>query len=226
MEVSSTSIQNSQLTKSPLGDLGVKVCGMRSAENIRQIEQLGVDWMGFIFYPKSPRFVSEFPSYLPVKTKRVGVFVNETKDNITKTATRFALDFVQLHGNESPEFCVEMGKIGLKVIKAFSIGNEFPSEEVNRYEGVCNYFLFDTKTPQHGGSGRKFNWEILSNYIGNTPFLLSGGISPKDAESIRQFNHPKLIGIDINSKFETNPALKDVELVKIFINKLCQRSEL
>ena len=119
-----------------------------------------------------------------------------------------------------------MGKIGLKVIKAFSIGNEFPSEEVNRYEGVCNYFLFDTKTPQHGGSGRKFNWEILSQYKGNTPFLLSGGISPEDAESIRQFNHPKFIGIDINSKFETNPALKDAELVKIFINKLCQRSEL
>ena len=150
----------------------------------------------------------------------MGVFVNETKENIIETTERFALDFVQLHGNESPEFCEEIGKEGVKVIKAFSIEDSFPIEMVKEYESVCDYFLFDTKTLQYGGSGKKFNWEVLSHYRGNKPFLLSGGISPEDAESIRQFQHPMCIGIDINSKFEISSALKNVGLVKQFINKV------
>lgn len=193
---------------------------MRDAENIREIEKLDVDWIGFIFYPNSPRFVSEVPNFLSEKINRVGVFVNESKEKIIEKVSHFGLNLVQLHGNESPEFCDEMGKIGLKVIKAFSIGNDFPTETVNAYLNKCDYFLFDTKTPSYGGSGKKFNWEVLSKYRGETPFLLSGGISWEDVENIRQLSHPKFIGIDINSKFEISPAVKDVELVKQFIDKI------
>lgn len=198
----------------------IKVCGMRDAKNICEIEKLDVDWIGFIFYPNSPRFVSEVPDYLLKRKNRVGIFVNESKEKIIETASSFGLNIVQLHGNESPEFCDEMGKIGLKVIKAFSIGNDFPTETVNAYLDKCDYFLFDTKKTLHGGSGQKFNWEILSEYRGKTPFLLSGGISWEDTENIRQFSHPKFIGIDINSKFEVSPAVKNVELVKQFIDKI------
>ena len=198
----------------------IKVCGMRDAENICDIENLGVDWMGFIFYPKSSRYVSEIPAYLPTKAKRVGVFVNEPIESILETVKLFQLDYVQLHGNESPEFCDEMGENGLKIIKAFSIENEFPSEKVNAYHGKCDYFLFDTKTSKYGGSGKKFNWDILSEYHGETPFLLSGGISPDDIDAVKSFSHPKCIGIDINSKFEIDPAFKDVELVKQFTDKI------
>ena len=198
----------------------IKVCGMRDAENICDIENLGVDWMGFIFYPKSSRYVSEIPAYLPTKAKRVAVFVNEPIESILETVKLFQLDFVQLHGDESPEICDEMGENRLKVIKAFSIENEFPAEKVSAYYDKCAYFLFDTKTNLHGGSGKKFNWDILSEYNGETPFLLSGGISPDDIHAVKSFSHPKCIGIDINSKFEIDPALKDAELVKQFINKI------
>ncbi len=198
----------------------IKVCGMRDADNIREVEESGVDWMGFIFHPKSPRAVNRVPAYLPKKTKRVGVFVNELMENILEIASLFQLDFVQLHGDQSPCFCDEMGENGLKVIKAFSIGDQFPKEKVAAYHGKCDYFLFDTKTHLHGGSGKKFNWEVLSDYHGETPFLLSGGISPEDVEPVKAFSHPKCIGIDINSKFEISPALKDVELIKQFLEKI------
>ncbi len=190
---------------------------MREAQNILDVEKVGTQWMGFIFYPQSPRFVSEVPAYLPKDAKRVGVFVNETKRKILETASRFGLDLLQLHGSESPDFCDEMGKTGLKIIKAFSIDNYFPSEFVKNYHTVCHYFLFDTKTAAYGGSGKKFNWEILSDYQGTTPFLLSGGISPEGVEEVQNFSHPQCIGLDINSKFEIKPGLKNVEAVKEFI---------
>lgn len=198
----------------------VKVCGMRDDENIREVEKTGIDWMGFIFHPKSPRVVHQIPEYLPQKTKRVGVFVNESVENILKTASLFQLDFMQLHGDESLDFCDEMGENGLKVIKAFSIGDKFPKEKVAAYHGRCDYFLFDTQTHLHGGSGKKFNWQILHDYHGETPFLLSGGIAPEDVETVKVFSHPKFIGIDINSKFEISPALKDVALIKQFIKQI------
>lgn len=198
----------------------VKVCGMRESENIREVEQADVDWMGFIFYPKSPRYVDKLPDYLPKSLKRIGVFVNESIENILETVKLFQLDFVQLHGDESPEICDEMGDNGLKIIKAFSIENKFPTEKVSAYYGKCDYFLFDTKTSKYGGSGKKFNWDILSEYHGETPFLLSGGISPDDIDTVKSFSHPKCIGIDINSKFEIGPALKDAELAKQFIDKI------
>lgn len=198
----------------------IKVCGMRDADNIREIENLGIDWMGFIFYSKSPRAVNDMLGYIPKKVKRVGVFVDELIEIILETEMLFRLDMVQLHGNESPELCRQLKSTGAKIIKAFSIEDKFPAEKVNEYNGACDYFLFDTKTHLHGGSGKKFNWDVLSDYQGDTPFLLSGGISIDDTEEILAFSHPQFIGIDINSKFEISPALKDVEQIKQFIEKI------
>ena len=198
----------------------VKVCGMRDAENIREVEALGVDWMGFVFHRTSPRFVSKLPNYLPQRAKRAGVFVNETEEQIMKTVQLFRLDMVQLHGQETPDFCSHIRSKGLKVIKAINVQNRFPSEEVSSYEGACDYFLFDTKTPLPGGSGQKFDWSALSAYRGKTPFLLSGGISPDDAEILKTFSHEQCIGIDLNSRFETSPAYKDIRLLQSFIDKI------
>ncbi|OPZ14447.1 MAG: N-(5'-phosphoribosyl)anthranilate isomerase [Bacteroidetes bacterium ADurb.BinA261] len=198
----------------------VKVCGMRDAENIREVEALGVDWMGFVFHRTSPRFVGELPDYLPQRAKRVGVFVDEREEQIMETVQLFRLDMVQLHGHETPDFCSRIRSKGLKVIKAINVQNRFPSEEVSFYEGTCDYFLFDTKTPLPGGSGQKFDWSSLSAYRGTTPFLLSGGISPDDADRVEAFVHERCIGIDLNSRFETSPAYKDIHLLQSFIDKI------
>ena len=198
----------------------VKVCGMRDAENIREVEALGVDWMGFVFHCTSPRFVGELPDYLPQRAKRVGVFVDEMEEPIMKTVQLFRLDMVQLHGHETSDFCSRIRSKGLKVIKAISMQNTFPSEEVSFYERACDYFLFDTKTLLPGGSGQKFDWSSLSAYRGTTPFLLSGGISPDDADRVEAFVHERCIGIDLNSRFETSPACKDTHLLQSFIDKI------
>lgn len=198
----------------------VKVCGMRDAENIRKVEALGVDWMGFVFHRTSPRFVGELPDYLPQRAKRVGVFVDETEEQIMETVQLFRLDMVQLHGHETPDFCNRIRSKGLKVIKAINVQNTFSTEEVSFYERACDYFLFDTKTPLPGGSGQKFDWSSLSAYRGTTPFLLSGGISPDDADRVEAFVHERCIGIDLNSRFETSPANKDIHLLQSFIDKI------
>jgi phosphoribosylanthranilate isomerase len=198
----------------------VKVCGMRDAENIREVEALGVDWMGFVFHRTSPRFVGELPDYLPQRAKRVGVFVDETEEQIMETVQLFRLDMVQLHGHETPDFCNRIRSKGLKVIKAINVQNTFSTEEVSFYERACDYFLFDTKTPLPGGSGQKFDWSSLSAYRGTTPFLLSGGISPDDADRVEAFVHERCIGIDLNSRFETSPAYKDIHLLQSFIDKI------
>ncbi|MFZ6036659.1 MAG: phosphoribosylanthranilate isomerase [Bacteroidota bacterium] len=198
----------------------VKVCGMRDAENIRKVEALGVDWMGFVFHRTSPRFVGELPDYLPQRAKRVGVFVDETEEQIMETVELFHLDMVQLHGHETPDFCNRIRSKGLKVIKAINVQNTFSTEETSFYERACDYFLFDTKTPLPGGSGQKFEWSSLSAYRGTTPFLLSGGISPDDADRVEAFVHERCIGIDLNSRFETSPAYKDIHLLQSFIDKI------
>lgn len=198
----------------------IKVCGMTEADNIRNIEQLGVDMIGFIFYPKSPRCLCEIPEYLPVQAKRVGVFVNESKENILMYADRFGLNYIQLHGNESPDYCRTLHSNGLRLIKAFSISLPKDLFDVSDYDGLCDYYLFDTKTPQFGGSGNQFDWNILHRYNGSTPFLLSGGINPYSAKAIKEFHHPRLAGIDLNSRFETAPGLKDVERIEMFLKEL------
>jgi phosphoribosylanthranilate isomerase len=196
----------------------IKVCGMRDAENIREAEALGfIDLMGFIFWPKSNRFVSERPAYMPNKVKRVGVFVNEDIDTVKRLADEYELDYIQLHGKESPEYVAQMNR---PVIKAISVNNRDDIGTYKRYEDVVEYFLFDTKCPSVGGSGQQFNWSILSAYNGKKPFLLSGGIGPDDAEKIKNFRHPMCIGIDLNSRFEKMPGLKDINKLKHFLEQL------
>ncbi len=196
----------------------IKVCGMTEAGNIRDVEALGVDFMGFIFYPKSPRCLCDMPGYMPVRARRVGVFVNESREVVQMVADRFSLDFVQLHGKESPEYCRQLRDGGLHLIKVFSVSQPEDLQTVPGYEGLCDYYFFDTKTPQYGGSGNRFDWNLLSRYDGNTPFLLSGGIDVQAAPSIRAFSHPRLAGIDLNSRFETSPGVKDVSLIKQFLS--------
>lgn len=198
----------------------IKVCGMTEAENIRNVEQQGVDMIGFIFYPKSPRCLCEMPKYLPVHAKRVGVFVNENKDNVLVYADRFSLDYIQLHGTESPEYCRSLQNCGLHLIKAFSISHLKDLLATSEYNGLCDYYLFDTKTPRYGGSGNQFDWNILYRYKGSTPFLLSGGINPYSAKAIKEFRHSLFAGIDLNSRFETAPGTKDVERIANFLKEL------
>jgi len=195
---------------------------MREERNIRAVERLPVDWMGFIFYSGSSRYVGEKLSHIPEKVKRVGVFVNEQPEIVRERAEQNRLQILQLHGDESPSFCRELQDEGFQVMKAFGVKADqpFPSEEVQRYEACCDYLLFDTKTPMHEGSGKKFDWELLNDYRGTIPFLISGGISPGDAEVIKAFSHPQLMGVDLNSGFETSPAIKDVSLLQTFINQL------
>ena len=198
----------------------IKVCGMRDAENIREAERLSIDLMGFICWEGSPRFVSEVPAYLP-KCQRVGVFVNPSLDYVRKQVEAFGFSFIQLHGTESPEFCLEVReKTGCKVIKAISFNSEADLELANQYECAADIFIFDTKCTTIGGSGQKFNWDILRRYRGPLPFLLSGGIGPDDAERLILFHHDKCIGLDINSRFEVEPGIKDIEAIENFISTI------
>lgn len=198
----------------------LKICGMRQAENIRTVEKLGIDLMGFIFYPRSPRYAGEEPEYLPAGVGRVGVFVDEYPDNIRERVERFRLDYVQLHGDETPEYCLGLKRSGLRLIKAFSVAGAEDLAATDRYAGLCDYFLFDTKTSGYGGSGRTFDWSLLENYRGETPFLLSGGLGPDSLPSLAGFRHEQLAGYDLNSRFETAPGMKDPALLEEFIRKI------
>lgn len=198
----------------------IKVCGMKDGKNIHDIEQLGVHMLGMIFYSKSPRCVHKTPSYLPQHAKRVGVFVDEEQEYIKLIARRFSLDYIQLHGSESPEYCHALQMEGFKIIKSFPIDTEKDLEQTVRYEGTCDYFLFDTKCETYGGSGKIFEWDILHYYNGQTPFLLSGGIGSHNIEALKSFNHPWLAGYDINSRFETKPGKKDAKKVAKFVKQM------
>jgi phosphoribosylanthranilate isomerase len=196
----------------------IKVCGMREADNIREVEIIGIDMMGFIFWPKSSRYVSERPAYLPTNCQRVGVFVNEVIERVKRIANDYALSLIQLHGNESPEYVGQLRE--WKIIKAFNVATTDDIEQTNAYEGLADYFLFDTKGKSVGGNGEQFDWDILQHYKGDMPFLLSGGIGPEDAEHLKHWHHPKCIGIDINSRFEIAPAYKDTNKITTFINTI------
>lgn len=193
---------------------------MKHPDNIAELNQLPIDWMGMIFYEKSPRFVGQEEIELATTNlKRVGVFVNADLDYIVNKIKTYKLDYIQLHGNESPDFCKEIRKIK-PVIKAFSIAQAEDFANVENYKDACDYFLFDTKTPQYGGSGVKFDWAILKQYKGDTPFLLSGGISADDVEAIKAINHPQMAGIDLNSRFEIEAGLKNINLLANFIKEI------
>ena len=191
---------------------------MRDAQNIRDVEALGIDWIGMIFWPKSKRYVAEVPSYLPEHLKKVGVFVDSTLDDILQHISDYQLDIIQLHGQESPDFAKALKPH--TIIKAFNIEKADDLLQTEKYKGIADYFLFDTKGKMAGGNGQKFDWSVLTAYQGKTPFLLSGGIGPEDTESVKSFHHPRCIGIDLNSRFESEPGFKDINQLKTFINKL------
>lgn len=199
----------------------IKVCGMRDAENISELVKLKPDFIGFIFYNKSKRFVVDFPQVNFLKgVKKVGVFVNENTKTIIDKVKKHQLDFVQLHGHETPEYCSKLYHYKIKIIKAFSVDENFDFNSIKAYENSCNYFLFDTKGENYGGNGIKFKWEILQKYKGKIPFLLSGGISKNDVLEIQKIKHPAFEGVDINSGFEIKPALKNIDDIKEFKNNL------
>lgn len=216
----------------------IKVCGMRESENISELIKLNPDFIGFIFYNKSKRFVADFPQIkFPLTIKKVGVFVNEDIEIVLEKVNNYQLNVVQLHGNETPEYCYNLKlnnshlecsrKIvseSFEIIKAFSIHEHFDFNLTKHYENSCDYFLFDTKGTNYGGNGIKFNWEILQNYKGKVPYLLSGGISKEDSTAILSFQRREesklCIGIDINSGFEIKPGLKNIQDIKEFKNKL------
>jgi phosphoribosylanthranilate isomerase len=200
----------------------IKVCGMKDAQNIKDLVQLPIDWMGLIFYEKSPRYAGDLDAnvldIVPPSIQKVGVFVNASIENILDRIRQYDLQAVQLHGDESPAFCRELKKHNIQVIKTFSIEEADDLAQCIFYENTCDYFLFDTKTPQYGGSGKKFDWQFLFFHKGEIPFFLSGGIGLEDAKTIQQLNFPQLHAVDLNSRFEIMPGLKDIDKIKKFLS--------
>ena len=192
----------------------VKICGLKDPVNIKAVAELAPDYMGFIFYHPSPRFAADLPAdtlagISPAIQKTV-VFVNEGAERVNELIEKYHFDAIQLHGDESPEFCAKfIGKV--KVIKAFGLNNNFNFARLNPYAGKVDFFLFDTKTDLHGGSGKTFDWSILEGYQLNVPFCLSGGISLDNLNEVKNINHPQFYGVDLNSKFETAPGMKDID---------------
>lgn len=201
----------------------IKVCGMRDAQNIREVEALGVDWMGFIFWPSSKRYCKEKPAYLPSACKRVGVFVNADVAEVVTKCLDYQLDLVQLHGNEDRQYVLQlrkalgMAEIAPMIIKAMSLKSVSDLEKCNDYVGFVDYFLFDTPSPGYGGTGKRFDWSIIDSYMLFTPFILSGGIGLDSIDSLNAFSNPFCIGCDLNSRFEVSPGVKDVAKLREFI---------
>lgn len=203
----------------------IKVCGMREPANIREVARLDVDWVGFIFYSKSPRvtdgsFLADDTLFAGHHPRRIGVFVDASPESMMEAVNTYHLDYLQLHGHESSEVCRSLQKRGYSLIKAFSIATREDVEKTQAYEGRVDYFLFDTKCEGYGGSGRRFDWSVLDTYQGETPFLLSGGIYPDSVKAICDFRHPQWAGIDLNSGFEIQPGLKDVNKLREFIRQV------
>lgn len=192
----------------------IKVCGLKFPENVLQVAALQPDYVGFIFYPHSPRFVGYAPNAalteLRLSAKKSGVFVDKDFSTIKSIIEIYKLDAVQLHGNELPEMCAALRK-QVEVFKAFGVDESFDFNMLKPYENNVDYFLFDTKTTAHGGSGKAFNWQVLHNYKFETPFFISGGLNIENLEEVLKFKHPAFVGVDLNSGFETEPGLKNIE---------------
>lgn len=190
---------------------------MRDQENILSVAKLLPDYMGFIFYPKSKRFVgNEFiiPKTLPKSIKRVGVFVNETSKEIIRLSQKHKLDFIQLHGSETVQQCYELKENGLGLIKVFSVDKYFNFAAVKPYEKIANYFLFDTKSGNYGGTGKAFDWSILKQYDQQIPFFLSGGLSVSNIQHTKDLLKMNLHAFDVNSSVELEPGIKEIPSLK------------
>lgn len=221
----------------------IKVCGMRDPENISALQKLDIDMMGLIFHPRSLRYVEarkvcagiipDMPVVLTAngakekKPALVGVFVDEMIQTIITNVYNYHLDYIQLHGNESATYINNLKRTlipdiqpDIKIIKALSIRESDDVKRWRDYKECADLLLFDTKCESKGGSGRKFDWSVLDAYDGDIPFLLSGGIGPEDYDAVRQFHHPMCAGIDLNSRFETEPGMKDINMLEEFITKI------
>lgn len=200
----------------------IKICGLKYRENILAIGQLCPDFIGFIFYPKSKRYLAEAPELdtLPESIQKVGVFVNPTFETVRRKIAEFSLDYVQLHGKETPEFCKELKQENIRIIKAFSVASAADLAAIRDYEENCTYALLDTRTSDYGGSGKCFDWTILEHYTAKLDFLLSGGLGLHNIEEALQLRHPRLIGFDLNSRLEEKPGLKSIEQTSIIIQKI------
>lgn len=195
----------------------IKVCGLKYPGNISDVVTLNPDYVGFICYAPSPRYATELNTEildaLPGTIYKTAVFVNEDAETVAKLIDNYKFDAIQLHGNESPEFC-DVFKDKVTVIKAFGLDRNFDFEQLNQFGDSVDFFLFDTKTDKHGGSGLTFDWSLLDNYTLDIPFFLSGGLSPENLEQVKAIRHPQFYGVDLNSKFETEPGLKDITKLK------------
>lgn len=203
----------------------IKVCGLRDADNLREIAALGPDFVGFIFYDQSPRFVGEDLDVdavkgLPRSIRKVGVFVNASPDYILRNVKKYDFQYVQLHGNETPEYCRSLRNRGINIIKAFRVDESFNFSMLNNYKAQCDFFLFDAKGYQPGGNGVTFDWSILSRYDNEKPFFISGGIGLDNLDQLNQLKGMKLYGVDVNSQVEISPGVKDVAKVKELIARL------
>lgn len=205
----------------------IKVCGNRQLDQLKELENIGIDYAGLIFYPQSPRYVlkkitGKEVRDLNLSIPKVGVFVNASEEEIILQVEDFGLDMVQLHGDETASFCSRISN-RIKVIKAFRILDVEANIDwlVKEYDEVCDYYLFDkANAGLYGGTGEKFNWNLLENSMIGKPFFLSGGISSEDAEALKTFHHPFFYGVDVNSRFEIEPGIKDMTLIKEFVHQL------
>lgn len=199
---------------------------MRDPENLQQLVRLGPDYIGFIFYGLSKRFVGdldpELTKQLPTGIKSTGVFVDESLEQVVRLAQRYDLKALQLHGKESPKYCMLLKQQlpDIEIVKAFGVNDQFTFAVLDPYQDVVDYFLFDTQTADHGGSGKTFNWTLLQNYQLQVPYFLSGGIGIEELPMIKAIADPSLHAVDVNSRFETAPAMKNIELLTTFKNQL------
>jgi phosphoribosylanthranilate isomerase len=203
----------------------VKICGMREAANIMAVADFNPDFLGFIFYEKSARYAGEVLDKdllrsLPASIAKVGVFVDAPLPELFAATCQYGFDYVQLHGRETPAYCQAVRAHGLRVIKAFAVDADFDFSTLAEYAPACNLFLFDTKGKHPGGNGHAFDWQLLHQYHGTTPFLLSGGLGPANVDDALRFRHPQLVGYDVNSLLETAPGHKDVEATARLLTRL------
>lgn len=210
----------------------IKVCGMRDAQNIRDVEALGVDILGFIFWPESKRYVSARPDYLPVNAQRAGVFVNASPDEVVQKVKEYGLHYVQLHGDEDLSYVTNLQKLLSasvdnmpRIVRAIQVASRSKVLKAMMWDGFVDGILFEAPTTGYGGSGISFDWSLLSSYRGNTPFFITGGIGPQSLEALLEFEHPQWIGVDLNSRFESSPAFKNIALLRPFVEALKNKND-
>lgn len=210
----------------------IKVCGMRDAQNIRDVEALGVDILGFIFWPGSKRYVSARPDYLPVNAQRAGVFVNASPDEVVQKVKEYGLHYVQLHGDEDLSYVTNLQKLLSasvdnmpRIVRAIQVASRSKVLKAMMWDGFVDGILFEAPTTGYGGSGISFDWSLLSSYRGNTPFFITGGIGPQSLEALLEFEHPQWIGVDLNSRFESSPAFKNIALLRPFVEALKNKND-